>query len=374
MQPRTTVSVPSQPGAFGPDVQRLATGAGPALDYLSRTARHLGIPDPVQEYFGPVVGRWRDLREQARCWHRAAHAVEELGDRVSTPLGGLDAVWEGAVADSFVEHMKQVAAAGKSVSDAMTAMGEVLDRTAEAVEQLVTDLIELLSGGADRGSTAMISPAAGEQLASRQLTEVRGYSRRLFEAVRETLEAFVELCDGMEAGQPFAEVRMAASFPQQTWSFDPKLPAAPEAVPAAQPVPDVPAAGTDATAAVTGAGAGGVGGGGGFGGGGFGGGGLGGGGGGAGRVAAPEPAVRPLAAEPLRADTQPAAAAAGGGASGSGAGSGRGAGGAPFMPMGMGAGMGGQDNEHRSKSRVTADPTDLFGRPTKTSPPVIGED
>lgn len=355
---------------------RIASG-GPALDYLSRAAHHLGLPDPVQEYFGPVVGRWEDLREQAQRWQRAADALDELGSRVTTPLGGLDSVWSGAVADSFLEHMRKVGAAGKSVSDAMTTMAEVLERTADAVQQLVTDLVDLLSGGADRVSTAMILPVDGEQLASRQLMEVRGHSRQVFEAVRETLEAFAEMCKNMDAEQPFAQVRMAVTFPQQTWSFRPDIP--PVAMPLpqspAEPLPEQPAAAASPAVAGIGGGPGGpvpTG----AAGGGFGGG-LGGGGGFAGAppVAQPaEPAMRTLAAEPMRGEPTPTTATGGGSAAGGTGAGGRGGAGSGFMPMGMGAGMAGQDDERKSQSRITADPTDLFGKPTKTPPPVIGDD
>jgi uncharacterized protein YukE len=420
VQPRTTFgpyteSGPPRPpgpagsaGSVGADVERIAAGAGPALEYLSRTARHLGIPDPVQEYFGPVVGRWHDLHEQARQWRRAAHAIEELGDRITSPLGNLDAVWEGTVADSFIEHMRQVGAAGKSVSDAMSAMAEILDRTADAVRQLVTDLIELLSGGADRVSFAMVLPVDGEQLARRQLVEVRGYGRRVFESVREILDAFAETCDGLEAGQPFAGVRIATAFPRQTWSFRPELPA---------PNTDTAgAAAMSAGGAGSGVGSSGVAGlgrsagsgdgsGRGFSGGsglglsvgsgssgssgvgsasgsGLGpvsgsgvGGGAGTGVGGAAPAQPAEPAVRTLAAEPTRAEPTPTAGAGGAGAAAGGSGSGaRGVAGAPFMPMGMGAGGAARDTEHRTKSPITVDPTELFGKPSKTAPPVIGED
>ncbi|HET8640465.1 MAG TPA: WXG100 family type VII secretion target, partial [Pseudonocardiaceae bacterium] len=346
------------------DAERAVTGAGPALDYLSRTARHLGVPDPVQEYFGPVVGRWRDLHEQAQRWQRAANAVEELADRVTTPLGGLDAAWEGAVADSFLEHMRQVGAAGRGLSDAMTVMAEVLDRTADAVQRLVTDLVELLSGGADRVSAAMILPAGGEQLAGRQLAEVRGCGRRVFEAVRDVLDAFVELCDDLDAGEPFAEVRVATPFPQQAWSWRTDVPQPPELQPPGQPADrpppeQAPAAGTGSSGLALGAGGAAPAG---------------------GAAAAPpaqpaEPAMRTLAAEPIRPEPTLPAATGGSAAAAGGQGAGaRGAAAVPFMPMAMGGAGAGQDNEHRTKSRIVADPSELFGKPTRTAPPVIGED
>jgi hypothetical protein len=101
-----------QPTSSTADVER----ATPALDYLSRAARILAVPDPVQEYFGPVVGRWHDLHAEAGRWRHAASQVEELGEKLTAPLGGLDAGWDGRVADTFVEHMRTIGAAGRSAS------------------------------------------------------------------------------------------------------------------------------------------------------------------------------------------------------------------------------------------------------------------
>lgn len=87
--------------------------------------------------------------------------------------------------------------------------------------------------------------------------------------------------------------------------------------------------------------------------------------------------MRTFASEPSGAPQQPAASqAAASPAAGSAAGgAARGGMGGGFMPMmgGMGAGQGG-DEERRGKSNVTADPTEIFGKPSKTAPPVIGED
>ncbi len=44
------------------------------------------------------------------------------------------------------------------------------------------------------------------------------------------------------------------------------------------------------------------------------------------------------------------------------------------MPMGGMGGQQGGDSEHKNRNRLTADPVDIFGKPTKTSPSVIGED
>jgi hypothetical protein len=40
--------------------------------------------------------------------------------------------------------------------------------------------------------------------------------------------------------------------------------------------------------------------------------------------------------------------------------------------MGGAGGKGGGDTEHKSKVRVEGDPAEVFGKPGKTAPPVIG--
>ncbi|HEY0696706.1 MAG TPA: hypothetical protein VGD43_02740, partial [Micromonospora sp.] len=186
------------------DADRVVTGAGAQLNYLSQVSVQLGLPDPVQEYFGPIVGRWRDLHAQAEVWRRAAAAIEEVASEVTKPLGTLDAMWHGAVSDSFLEHMRQVGQAGTSASDAMAAMAEILDRLAETMHQLVTDTVDMLAGGADRVSMAMLLPAGGELRAGSYITELRGHGRRMLETVHELLEAFAQVIGSFDDQQPFA--------------------------------------------------------------------------------------------------------------------------------------------------------------------------
>jgi len=372
---------PADPTVFRPDpaalakaadADRVVSGAGGQLNYLSHVSMSLGLPDPVQEYFGPIVGRWRDLHDQAELWRRAANSVEELSEQVTAPLGGIDAVWHGRVSDSFLEHMRQVGQAGTSAADAMGSMAEVLDKTAEAMHQLVTDTVDLLAGGADRVSMAMLLPFGGEARAGAHVAELRHHGRRLMEAVHELLEAFATMLGSFDDTQPFAAVAMTTTYPTQNWTFTPELPAVP-AVPVTPPEPE-----PEAAAASAAAGAGG-GGGGGFGGGG--GGGFGGAGAAAAVAAAPEPSMRTFATEPGAAGAAAGAGAGQGGGSGSpvagagGAARGGAGMGAGMMPMGgMGAGGQGGDTERKAKSNLTVDPTEIFGKPSKTAPPVIGED
>lgn len=86
------------------------------------------------------------------------------------------------------------------------------------------------------------------------------------------------------------------------------------------------------------------------------------------RTFAMEPGTAGAGAGQAAAASSPVAGAATGQRAGAG---GLGAG---MMPMaGMGGGQGG-DSERRAKSNLTADPTEIFGEPSKTAPSVIGED
>ncbi|MFB9430985.1 WXG100 family type VII secretion target [Streptoalloteichus tenebrarius] len=353
----------------------MADGLLGHLDYLSRLARDLGVPDPVEEYFGRVVGRWNDMREQAEAWRAASRVVERVRQDVDRPLGAVDAVWDGADADSFLDHMRQVVRAGADLGDAMAAMAEALEVTADAIHRLVRDMAGVLADGADALSQALTVPLHGEVRARAHLDEMRRPTRELFEAVREVLEAFVQLCDGIDAGRGFAKVAMPHTFPDRNWTFDVPKPAGPPAdtPPTRTPrtpndaVPGHGAVGAVAGGAVSGVGGGVV----------AGGGGVGGVGGGAGTGAQPHqqplgPGSHAAAVETPKEPQRPAFAGAPGAAERPTTTGSPMAGG--MMPMGgmMAGGQGqGGDTERRNASRLTADPVDLFGEPTKTAPPVI---
>ena len=133
----------------GKDVQgRVAT----QLDYLSRLARHLGIADPVEEYFSPVVGRWSDLHAEAERWRVVGEGAEQVTEALSNPLGKLDAAWDGEAADSFIGYMQKVGLAGHDLSDAMIAMADVLDKTADGIREIVVQLAEVMSETAETAS------------------------------------------------------------------------------------------------------------------------------------------------------------------------------------------------------------------------------
>jgi uncharacterized protein YukE len=346
----------------GADGQEVANRIGGHLDYLSRLAHDLGVPDPVEEYFAPVVGRWSDMEAEADRWRAVGDAAVEVTDALNKPLGKLDAAWDGEAATSFIDYMQKVGLAGQDLSDAMLALADVLDVTAEGIREIVQQMGGVLADTAESASQAMVMPVQGDERTRQFLDVMRRPTKELFEAVRQVLEAFVQMCEGIDGSSAFQQIKMAHTFPDDNWSFGtPKTPGTKN--PATPVDAKTGTAGTDL--AGVGGGAGGLGG---FGGGG-GGGGLSGVGGGnmspGGYTVATEQAPGP------KPETTAAAAAtgAGGGAAGRSMGGG-------MMPMGgMMGGMGqGQGGDHKSRTRIVGDPQDIFGKPEKASAPVIGDD
>ncbi|AUS79201.1 hypothetical protein C1701_13465 [Actinoalloteichus sp. AHMU CJ021] len=354
--------LPQEGAVGGPDGDRLAGDAAGHLGFLSWISDQLGVPDPVHEYFGPVVGRWSDMHEQAEHWRAAARRVEELSEEVAGPLGGLDEAWTGDDADSFVEHVQEVTRAANAMADTMTAVADALDVTADAIRQLVRDMVEVLAGSADSVSEALTLPVAGEERARDHLATMREPLLELFEAVREVLRALVGLCSGLGGDTVFSDLRMAHVFPEDDWSFD---------------VPSVPGGGGPGGVDVAGAGTGG-----GAPGGGGGAGGVPSGGGGPGAGSA---GAAPESEQPVRAGgTSGVAAAPGdavagqqGASTGQATQGGRGMGGGAMMGGGMmggGAQQNQGDQERKNQSRIMSDASELFGEPEATVAPVIGED
>ncbi len=324
------------------------------LDYLSRLAKHLGVADPVEEYFAPVVGRWSDLHAEADRWRLVGEGAEQVTEALGKPLGKLDAAWDGDAAQSFIAYMQEFGLAGHDLADAMIAMADVLDTTANGIREIVVQLAGVMSETAATASEAMALPVQGDDRTREYLDLMRRPTKELFEAVRQILEAFVQLCEGTKGEDAFQHVKMAHTFPQENW-------VAPQP-PAAEPAPGVPEPDDSTEKAGVGGGGGGVGGG-----------GLGGGGG---SVATPTP-LQPgnftVAGEVMPRTEAPAAASAAPASDGGGR---RGGMGMPMMPMmGMGGAQGqGGDADHKSRSRVVGDPQDIFGKPEKASTPVIGDD
>jgi uncharacterized protein YukE len=349
------------PNPGGADGQEVANRIGGHLDYLSRLAHDLGVPDPVEEYFAPVVGRWSDMEAEADRWRTVGDAAAEVTDTLNQPLGKLDAAWDGEAATSFIDYMQKVGLAGQDLSDAMLALADVLDITAEGIREIVQQMGGVLIETAESASQAMVMPVQGDERTRQFLDVMRRPTKELFEAVRQVLESFVQMCDGIDGSAAFQQIKMAHTFPED-WSFG--QPSTPDTrIPAAGADPKTEKAGADL-----------AGGGGGSVPSGFGGGGGAGGlsGLGAGNMSPGGYTVATEQAPSPKPETTAAAAAASGTGGAAGRSMGGGMGMAPMMGgMGMGQNQGG---DHKSRTRIVGDPQDIFGKPDKASAAVIGDD
>jgi len=350
MDEQTATIQPAPAPHGGPDGRDVADNWAGHLVYLSRLSADLGVSDPVEEYFSPVVGRWSDLHAEADRWRLVGDAAQDVTESLGRPLGGLDAAWDGKAADSFIDYMQKFGLAGQDLSDAMLGIADVLDITGEGIREVVMQLASILGETAESASQAMVMPVQGDDRTRQYLDGMRRPTKELFEAVRQILEAFVRLCEGVDGAKAFEQITMAHTFPENNWTFE---------------APKAPAVATPDTPAETGKS-------------GAGGGGMGGGGGGGAGLAAGVPAGPGAPGGYTSATEQPpaaktAAAAAAPSSSGPGTG-GRGMG-MGMMPMmgGMGA-QGGGNEDHKSRVRVMADPADVFGKPDKASAPVIGDE
>lgn len=380
----------------GPDGHDITAKVDGHLDYVSQLAKQLGLDDPVETYLTPLVGRWSDLRDEAERWRTAARAAEDVTHRLTTPLGGLDAAWQGHDADSFVEYMQQVGLAGNDMSDAMNAMAEALDKTADGIRQIVQEMVDLLTDAAEQSSDAMTVPVAGQARAAQYLDELDQPVRQLHQSVRDVLQAFTKLCQGVQDGQSFDAITMAHKMPTQNWAPSTPPPGtapvpvrhttpaaahvpapavhAPAAHPAAAhapaavphtPVGTAPAAAHlaapaaahiahagGAAAAVVGHSAGGL----------------------SAQQTGP-PAQSAAMADPTTGSISGQLPVLGGAGAGAQPGADGAAGGQQGgMPMGGMGGMkpGGGDQQHKPKTRLSGDVKDIFGKPDRTAPPTIG--
>ncbi|AXB46851.1 WXG100 family type VII secretion target [Amycolatopsis albispora] len=348
-----------------------AEGKGGHLEFLSELAKQLGVTDVVEAHLVPVVGQWTEMRAEAERWRAAAASAGEISTGLAEPLGKIDAGWEGENADAFVAYMGKINSASEAAQEAMKTMADALDDTADAIERIASTMIDVVLDAAEVASEAAMLPVGGTERARSHLIDVQQSTQALHDSVRDVLEEFARLCDGVE-GKDAEErsVAMENQFPGEKFAL--KDGSAEPAAAAAAPAGTTEK--TDASAPAEKAAAGSSGGG---------SEGSASGGGGAGAVgtdtAVPSPpqpgnqtaAGAPPAAEPVAAN--PGAAAASRGAAGTT--------GSPMMggmmPMGMGGMAGGGQSgnqEHRVKTRVNTDPVDLFGKPEQVAPPVLGED
>ncbi|WP_410596026.1 WXG100 family type VII secretion target [Amycolatopsis sp. lyj-23] len=308
------------PVAGGEDV---TAAAEPYLEYLTHLSRELGVIDPVETYFRPLVGRWADLGAEADSLRRAASVAAEVSARLDDRLGRLDAGWEGRDADSFVAYIRAIGVAGGDLREALEALAGALDEVVTTLRHLVVDLAEVLVDAAELTSETMLLPSGGAKRARAQLQETQDSAKSLHETARDVLEAFDRLCNGVDdpdAASRTIEIRHR--YPAERFKLhddalnegDPEEVMTPSS--AAEPKQTGAAAPDDA-----------------------------------------KPADAP--APPPPADDHQSTS-----------------GGVPMMPMmGFGAfGGGGGGGRRQSKTRPTTKPSELLGEPGLVAPPVIGED
>ncbi|KAA5833454.1 WXG100 family type VII secretion target [Saccharopolyspora hirsuta] len=336
------------------------------LDYLARVSRELDFASSIPADLADLVGHHEDLRGAARIWRETADAIEQATGDVQGRLGGIDSAWQGADADAFLGHIREVGLAGHDLIDAMRALAEVLEHTVEGVQTQVDDLGELIAEAADSVSAAMLTPEDGPERARKHLAELAKPALELTESISDTYRAFARFCEDLEAGRSTGSVQFDERMPAQAWDFNAPTPPPAETEAASAEGTGAGGAGAagggEAGSGATGAGAGAVGGAGAT---------------GAGTAAAEAPLAeggRTAAGEPSAASPPAAAAGAAVAAGGAGAVAAGGMYGG-MMPMGMMGGMMGAQGtgqERKNQSRFKSKPEELFGTPPDTAPPVFG--
>ncbi|WP_290054817.1 WXG100 family type VII secretion target [Amycolatopsis solani] len=181
-----------------PQGEDITAAAEPYLGYLTDLCRQLGVLDPVETYFRPLVGRWADLGAEADRLRGAASVAAEVSTRLDDQLGRLDAGWEGRDADSFVAYIREIGAAGGDLEEALNVLAGALDELVESVRHVVVDLVEVLVDTADLTSETMLLPSGGARRARAQLEETQESAKALYETARDVMEAFDRLCDGVD--------------------------------------------------------------------------------------------------------------------------------------------------------------------------------
>src|SRR3954469_18143717 len=204
--------------AFSPDAEgdEIAATAEPYLAYLTDVSHQLGLIDPVETYFRPLIGRWGDLAAEAGRLRQAAGAAAEVSARLDEGLGRLDGGWEGRDADVFVAYMREIGAAGGDVQEALTVLAGALDELVTTLRHVVVDLVEVLVDAADLIAETMTLPSGGAKRARVQLRETQESAKALYETARDVLEAFDRLCDGVDDPDATARsIEIAHRYPEE---------------------------------------------------------------------------------------------------------------------------------------------------------------
>ncbi|UOX86582.1 WXG100 family type VII secretion target [Amycolatopsis sp. FBCC-B4732] len=346
----TTESIPhplakQQPVAVAvPQGEDITEAAEPYLGYLTDLARQLGVLDPVETYFRPLIGRWADLGAEADRLRQAASVAAEVSTRLDDQLGRLDAGWEGRDADSFVAYIREIGAAGGDLEEALNVLAGALDELVETVRHVVVDLVEVLVDAADLTSETMLLPSGGARRARAQLEETRESAKALYETARDVMEAFDRLCEGVDdpdAASRSIEIRHR--YPQEKFKLHDGALNEGDAADPATPSP----AGEATTPSSAGP---------------------------SDEVTSPSSAEPKHTASGTPDDAQPADAPQPAPAPDHAANQ-QTSGGVPMMPMmGFGAFGGGGGGRRQPKTRPVTTSSELLGEPGLVAPPVIGED
>ncbi|WP_328459099.1 WXG100 family type VII secretion target [Amycolatopsis sp. NBC_00438] len=198
---KRTAAVPAAPAVtFGPAAEgdEIAATAEPYLSYLTDLSGQLGLIDPVETYFRPLIGRWGDLGAEAGRLRQAAAAAAAVSARLDDQLGRLDGGWEGRDADAFVAYIREIGAAGGDLQEALTVLAGALDDLVTTLRHVVVDLVEVLVDAAELVSESMTLPSGGTRRARTQLRETQDSAKALYETARDVLEAFDRLCEGVD--------------------------------------------------------------------------------------------------------------------------------------------------------------------------------
>ncbi|MEA5362073.1 WXG100 family type VII secretion target [Amycolatopsis sp., V23-08] len=335
---RATAVAPAVPAlVFGPDADgdEIAATAEPYLAYLTDLSGRLGLIDPVETYFRPLIGRWSELGAEAGRLRQAAATAAEVSARLDDRLGRLDGGWEGRDADAFVAYIREIGAAGGDVREALEVLAGALDELVTTLRHVVVDLVEVLVDAADLASESMTLPNGGTRRARSQLQETQESAKALYETARDVLEAFDRLCDGVDDPDVASRsVEINHRYPQERFKLhdDALTESSAAEGDATTPSSDDVMTPSSAEPKHTG-------------------------------VATPDDTQQPAAAAPQPAPAPDSSANAG-------------ASGMPMMPMmGFGAfGGGGGQGRRPSKNRPMIKSSELLGEPGLVAPPVIGED
>ncbi|WP_236622999.1 WXG100 family type VII secretion target [Saccharopolyspora rectivirgula] len=326
-----------------------SSGLAGHLEKLARQAAELDVPAPVTEELTEHIGHPQQLADAALLWREAAAAVEEAAGDVRSRLAGIDSAWEGRAAEAFVAQLQQYGPEANDLVDALRAVAEALEHTADGVLTVLSDFGELAAETAEAVDRAL--DAGNTELAREQLAALQDPGDNAVESLTGIYRKLGEFCR-----------RLADECEPPAASAAPAEPAGSTA-PAGStgPAAAAPAGGTEPASAGAGASA-----------------------PGAGQATGSVPGSGQAAGEDVESPLPPGGSTAAGeppqqpaaapaAAAGAAAGS---AGGMYGMaPMGMmRGGTGAQgDQERRNASRLKSDPKELFGTPQEGNQAVLGE-